>query len=211
MPKIPKEDFLDPHIAGIIDRIHALEADLELEFAKRRLAVAYTVKSRLGGMEEQVLKRHRELKASLAGYILGARPLMLITAPVIYSLVVPFLLLDLFVSIYQHACFPVYGIARVRRADYMAVDRGHLAYLNLIEKLNCTYCSYANGLIAYTREVAARTEQHWCPIKHARRIVGSHDRYRQFADYGDAEAYRTELEQLRVQLAAERDETRPPT
>ncbi len=196
---------MDAHIAGIIDRVRALEAELEVELAKRRLDLAYTVKKRLEPIEEQVLKRHRELKAGLAGYILGARPLMLITAPVIYLTIIPFLLLDLFISVYQLACFPVYGIARVRRADYIVIDRGHLAYLNLVEKINCTYCSYANGMIAYTREIAARTEQHWCPIKHARRIVGSHDRYRQFADYGDAEAYRTELEQLRAQLAAEND------
>ena len=36
--------------------------------------------------------------------------------------------------------------------------------------INCIYRSYANGLCSYVTEVAARTEQHWCPIKHARRL-----------------------------------------
>ena len=100
----------------------------------------------------------------------------------IYSLVVPFALLDLFVTIYQRICFPVYGVARVRRGDYLVFDRAYLAYLNPIEKLNCAYCSYANGLVAYVRETASKAEQYWCPIKHARRVVGAHERYISFAD-----------------------------
>jgi hypothetical protein len=58
-------------------------------------------------------------------------------------------------------------------------------------------------LFAYIREVAARTEQYWCPIKHARRIVSAHERYHGFADYGDAEAYHGELEALRNELSEE--------
>ena len=191
---------MNQRIAGLIEHIHALESELEVEFAKRRMELAFTVMGRVVQFEERVLRRHRELKMRLSRYILGARPLFLITAPVIYSLIIPFVLLDFFVSVYQFLCFPVYGMPLVRRSDYMVIDRGHLAYLNVIEKINCMYCSYGNGVIAYTREVASMTEQYWCPIKHARRIIATHDRYRQFVDYGDAENYRTELESLRAQL-----------
>jgi hypothetical protein len=59
----------------------------------------------------------------------------------------------------QWVCFPIYGISRVQRHRYFAIDRHKLAYLNVIEKANCVYCSYANGLIGYVREVTARTEQ----------------------------------------------------
>jgi hypothetical protein len=113
----------------------------------------------------------------------------------------PFLLIDLWVSIYQHICFRIYGIPRVRRADYIVIDRYKLAYLNTIEKVNCDFCSYANGLLAYVREVAARTEQYWCPIKHAQRIRAPHLRYRHFVDYGDAEGYKHELLVLREELS----------
>ena len=34
-----------------------------------------------------------------------------------------------------------------------------LAYLNGIEKLNCTFCSYANGLIAYVRRDRSRASR----------------------------------------------------
>jgi hypothetical protein len=120
--------------------------------------------------------------------------MVVLTAPVIYSLIVPLLLLDLVVMVYQAICFPVYGIGKVRRRDYFIFDRHHLAYLNALEKLNCAYCSYANGLIAFLREIAARTEQHWCPIKHARRAIGAHEHYREFVDYGDADGYREWLQ-----------------
>jgi hypothetical protein len=197
---------MNERIAGIIGNIHELEKQLEVEFAKRRMELSFTVTDRVVKFEEHVLKRHRELKMRLSHYILGARPLMLITAPVIYSLILPFMLLDLFVTVYQWVCFPVYGMPLVRRSDYMVIDRGHLAYLNVIEKVNCMYCSYGNGVIAYVREVASMTEQYWCPIKHARRVIATHDRYRQFVDYGDAEHYRTELEVLRAQVRQKRDD-----
>jgi hypothetical protein len=99
-------------------------------------------------------------------------------------------LLDIFVSLYQAVCFPVYGIEKVRRGDYIAFDRKHLSYLNGLEKLNCVYCSYGNGLLAYAAEIAGRTEKRWCPIKHAKRMAAVHRHYSEFVDYGDADAYR---------------------
>jgi hypothetical protein len=196
---------MNQRIAGIIERMHQLESELEVEFARRRMELAFTVKGRAVQFEERVLKRHRELKTRLSRYILGARPLLILAAPVIYSLIIPFVLLDLFISAYQLIWFPLVGIPAVRRGDYMVIDRGHLAYLNVIEKANCMYCSYANGLIAYVREIASLTEQYWCPIKHARRVMATHERYRAFVDYGDAESYHTELAALREELRGRRD------
>ena len=123
----------------------------------------------------------------------------------IYSLIVPIALLDLWITAYQAICFRMYGIARVRRSGYIVIDRQHLAYLNGIEKLNCMYCGYANGVLAYVLEVAGRTEQFWCPIRHARRTRGSHAHYREFVDYGDAEGYKRELPVLRAELKRSED------
>ena len=122
------------------------------------------------------------------------------TAPFIYSLVVPIALLDVWITLYQWVCFPIYGIARVRRSTYIATDRHHLGYLNAIERLNCDYCGYANGVFAYVREVAGRTEQYWCPIRHARRVPAPHPHYREFVDYGDAAGYHRQLPVLRARL-----------
>ena len=184
------------HLSG---SIRALERQLEVALAKRRVELNYEVHDGVVHFEHLVIAKHRLLKARLLSYLLAARPAMILTAPVIYALFIPVLLLDLFVAIYQTVCFPVYGIPRVRRRDYLAFDREHLAYLNIIEKLNCAYCAYANGVFAYVREVGSRTEQFWCPIKHARRVLGTHARYGSFVDYGDADAYRHDLERLRTE------------
>jgi hypothetical protein len=196
---------MNQRIAGIVAQIHNLESELEVEYARRRMELAYTVKDRVVRFEERVLKRHRELKTRLSRYILGARPLLILATPLIYSLIIPFVLLDIFISVYQFVCFPLFGIPTVRRSDYMVLDRVHLSYLNVVEKINCAYCSYANGLIAYSREITSLTEQYWCPIKHARRVIAAHERYRGFVDYGDAESYHKELEALRVQVRQRRD------
>jgi len=192
---------MTPQIAILIGKIRALESELDAELAKSRAALLIGMEHGRIAFEAELLRRHRELRQKLLPYVLGANPLVVLTAPVIYAGIVPFLLLDLFVSVYQAVCFPIYGIAKVKRADYLVFDRHHLAYLNALEKLNCAYCSYANGIVAFTREIAARTEQYWCPIKHARRVVGSHARYVRFDEYGDAEGYQARLVKLRQALA----------
>jgi hypothetical protein len=191
-------------IDDLTRKIAELQAEIDAEIAKRNAALRIGFEKGRVAFEEELLRRHRELKIALSTYILNANPLVVITAPVIYAMIVPFVLLDLFVTVYQAVCFPVYGIPKVKRADYFIFDRHHLAYLNALEKLNCAYCSYANCLIAYVREIAARTEQYWCPIKHARRVIGSHPRYLVFDDYGDAESYQKRAAELRALLAKEK-------
>jgi len=191
---------MNERISSLVQGITALEAELEVELARRRIELNFVVHKGKVRFEQIVIARHRAAKMGLTRYVLGSRPLMVLTAPLIYSLILPFAFLDAFVTTYQTVCFRVYGIPLVRRQDYFIFDRGHLAYLNAIEKVNCVFCSYANGLIGYVREVASRTEQYWCPIKHARRVIAAHDHYAAFLDYGDAEAYRRELQTLRQDL-----------
>jgi hypothetical protein len=199
---------MNPQIAVLIEHIKSLEAELDAELAKRRADLRIGLEHGRIIFEQELLRRHRELQVKLSTYLANARPLVVLTAPVIYSLIVPIVLIDLCMTIYQAICFPVYGIAKVRRGDYFVFDRAHLAYLNAIEKLNCAYCTYANGVFAYIGEIASRTEEYWCPIKHARRAVGTHARYAGFEDYGDAEAYRSQLERHRASLKNE-DGPRP--
>jgi hypothetical protein len=157
----------------------------------------YKMKGRSPVFTDEVRQAHRSVKTPLWRYVRGARLLAVLSAPIIYLCLIPFLLLDLFLSFYQAVCFPVYGIPKVRRADYLIFDRGGLLYLNVLERFNCTYCSYANGLIAYVTEIVGRTEQHWCPIKHAHRCASQHGRYNHFLPYGNAGAYRERLDDVR--------------
>lgn len=170
-------------------RIEEMRAELATGIEARRDLWRYRIDRGRAVFEDEVRQRHVALRVGLLRYVRGARLPVILTAPVIYALVVPFVLLDLCVTVYQALCFPVYGIGKVRRRDHIVIDRQHLAYLNGLEKLNCVYCGYCNGVVSYVREIAGRTEAHWCPIKHARRTPDPHDLYDDFVDYGDAEGY----------------------
>ena len=178
-------------------KLKSVEAEIEVELAKRSERLRFHLESRRIVFEKEMLRIHREIKTRASRYFIDANPLIVLTAPVIYSLILPILLVDVWVMAYQAICFPIYGIPKVRRRDYLIFDRHHLAYLNVIEKVNCAYCSYCNGAIAFVREVASRTEVYWCPIKHARRVLGPHPHYQGFADFGDADAFRAKLAQMK--------------
>tara|TARA_R110002096_G_scaffold46676_6_gene124797 strand:+ start:8437 stop:9036 length:600 start_codon:yes stop_codon:yes gene_type:complete len=178
-------------------RIQGLQEQIELEYDQLR-EEAVRQRESLAHRFLEVQKRH---KIGVWKYIAGSRLSVALTAPLIYLGWVAFAVMDVFVSLYQAVCFPVYDIPKVKRSDYMIFDRADLPYLNIIEKFNCFYCSYANGVAGYTREIAARTEQYWCPIKHSRRIKDSHYKYLNYFEHGDGEAYRKGLERLRSQYA----------
>ncbi|MEY4980573.1 MAG: hypothetical protein RLZZ352_2843 [Pseudomonadota bacterium] len=179
----------------LLARIRALQEEVEEEYRQQR-SVWEAQRLQLA---DDLARQQRRYKVGLFRFLRRSSLLAMLTAPVIYLGWIPFLLMDLFVTLYQTICFPVYRIPKVRRSDYLVFDREDLPYLNTIEKFNCFYCSYGNGVAAYTREVAARTEQYWCPIKHARRIRDAHDHYPKFFDHGDAEAFRQGLARLRRQ------------
>ena len=181
----------------LMEKLREVQAQIEVELTKRREELRFHLENRRIVFEQEVLRIHREIKTRATRYFIDANPLIVLTAPVIYSLLIPVVLLDIWVMAYQAICFPIYKIPKVRRRDYLVFDRHHLAYLNIIEKINCAYCSYCNGAIAFVREVASRTEVYWGPIKHARRVLGPHPHYQGFADFGDAEGFRAKLIQMK--------------
>jgi hypothetical protein len=187
-------------IDELFERIGELEREIEFELGRARQVWRYRIEAGRIRFERDVHVMHRRLKQSIPRFIRESEPLNLLSAPLIYSLIVPITLLDVWITLYQQICFRLYGIALVQRRAYIVIDRHHLAYLNGIEKLNCVYCGYANGVFAYVREIAGRTEQYWCPIRHATRVRSPHDHYRDFTDYGDAAGYKRELPVLRRKL-----------
>jgi len=176
-------------IDALVKRIRELEDELDRTIDETRQQFQYEIRNKRVRFEQAVRQRHRAFKTGIFRYLIERGFLAMLFAPVVYALIFPLVLLDIFGTVFQFICFPVYGIKKVKRSDFIALDRHHLAYLNAFEKLNCVYCSYANGLLAYAREIAGRAEEHWCPIKHARRIKGRHQYYWTFAEYGDAEGF----------------------
>ncbi len=191
---------MNDRIRQLLDQMNALEGDLRKAVLEQEANLLYRVKGKKVEFEESVHQTHLRLKSGFFHWLVAYRPQNLITGPIIYSMIVPMLILDLCVSFYQATCFPIYGITKARRGDYIIFDRQQLGYLNFIEKFHCTYCAYGNGLMAYVSEILAKTEEYFCPFKHARKVLATHARYDRFLDYGEAEDYEVKLEKYRVGL-----------
>lgn len=188
-------DELFQHLQDIQDE---LEQRLDEILSQKREEFRYQLQQGKVHFQREIRALHRAQRIGIPQYILRARVRHILSAPIIYSVIIPLVLMDIFVSFYQATCFRLYGIPRVKRSDHIILDRHKLDYLNGLEKLNCLYCGYGNGLISYFREIFARTEQYWCPIKHAQRTFAMHGRTEKFADYGDARTYRQQLQKLRT-------------
>lgn len=195
---------MNERIRHLLDQMSVLEEDMRVALQEQEASALFQIKGKRVEFEQSIREAHSRLRSGFFHWLVTYRPQNLITGPVIYSMIVPLAILDLFVSIYQALCFPIYGITKVDRGDYIVFDRQQLEYLNFIEKFHCTYCAYANGLVAYVSEITGRTEEYFCPIKHARKMLGPHSRYARFLAYGDAADYETRLEAFRVALGAKK-------
>lgn len=191
---------VESEIEDLVGRLVSLEDELERKLEAQRSRFRYRIEKERAVFEEEVLRQHRKIRTGILTFLRRSPLAALVVAPAVYGLILPLVLMDVSVTVFLWVCFPAWGMERVRRADYVILDRHRLAYLNGIEKLNCAYCGYANGVIAYAREAASRSEQYWCPIKHALRVRAPHPRYRRFVDYGDAEGFRAQLDTLRAEV-----------
>ncbi|HEY3328317.1 MAG TPA: hypothetical protein VGK14_14275 [Novimethylophilus sp.] len=188
---------MNTRINEIVNRIKGMQLELDAELDRARENLNYHLVNHKVRFEQGVREQHRRFKINLLRYALFPRLRHVLVAPFVYAVLPTLLLLDLMASLYHAVGFPLLGIPKVKRSDYFVYDRHHLTYLNLLEIVNCAYCSYGNGLISYIKEIVGRTEQYWCPIKHAQRVLDAHSRYPIFTEYGNAEAYRRELDNIR--------------
>ena len=191
---------MNDRLRDILSQIRTLEDELRTTIAEQEAKISYRMEGSKVSFDKAVKSAHKRLKVGLFNWLRNSRPQSIISAPFIYGMIIPITLFDLAITLYQVICFRLYGIPRVKRSDFIVIDRHQLAYLNSVEKLNCVYCGYGVGVINYAREVTSRTEQYWCPIKHARKMSGVHSRYDTFLTYGDATAYPVELIDFRAAL-----------
>jgi hypothetical protein len=191
---------MNDKISQLMAKMAEVEDDLRAAIHEQETKMFFEIKDRRVEFESTVKKTYKKLKTNFFRWLVTNRPQNLVTGPVIYAMIFPLMMLDLCVSLYQWLCFPVYGVVKVKRTDYIVFDRHQLHYLNFIEKFHCTYCEYGNGLMGYMAEILACTEEYFCPIKHAHKVLGTHARYKRFLDYGDAADYAAKLESYRVGL-----------
>ena len=195
---------MNEQIRKILTQITRLEDELHKLIQEQQVEFNYRIEGTKVLFEKNIRIAQRRFKTGIFKFIRQSQPRNVITAPFIYSAIVPLLILDVWITLYQAICFPLYRVPKVSRSSYIVIDRHNLSYLNSIEKLNCIYCGYCGGVFAYAREIAARTEQYWCPIKHARKILDPHRRYARFVDFGHGEEYTQSSKKLREELQDER-------
>ncbi|HSI76734.1 MAG TPA: hypothetical protein VK957_12600 [Lunatimonas sp.] len=142
-------------IEALAGRIVRLQGELDREIEKRRDTLGWRVNEGLVEFQAGITAKHKRLRLGVGAFLGRSSIATVATAPVIYSLIVPLIILDAWASLYQAICFRAYGIPRVERSRYLLYDRGRLRYLNWIEAFNCAFCEYANGVI--TLEISKRS------------------------------------------------------
>ncbi len=177
-------------IEKLLQEIREKREELWAEYEKLKEKYGYVIEKWKIRFSEEMKKRNRFYKKSVWDSIFSARVREVLSMPFIYMMIVPAIILDFFLFVYQNTALRLYKVPLVKRSEYIIFERKHLDYLNWIQKINCLYCSYINGLFSYAVEVAGRTEKYWCPIKYASRKKWWHDWEEYFADYGDPEKFK---------------------
>jgi hypothetical protein len=192
--------MMNKTVQELLKQIRELEDELRIAIQEQEAKISYQIEGSKVRFDQAVKSAHKRIKTGLFTWLRNSRLQSVLSVPFVYGMLLPIGIFDLSLTIYQCICFRLYNIPQVVRSDYIVIDRHHLAYLNAIEKINCIYCGYGNGVISYAREITSRTEQYWCPIKHARKILDAHPRYETFLNYGDATAYPVKLIDFRSSL-----------
>jgi hypothetical protein len=188
---------MNDKIKNMIEEIEALKLKLGEEIAQHEGDISYEIQNGYVQFEKEVLNKQKENMKNLLAWFKDIPLLHLLVSPLVYGMFIPAILFDIILFIYQQVVFRVFKFKFIKRSDYILFDRQYLGYLNSIEKLNCLYCSYFNGLMQYAAAIAGRTELYFCPIKHAKKIAYKHEFYNTFLPYGDGDLYQKKLKKLR--------------
>ena len=191
---------MNDRLTSILDRMSQLESEFheELKSCEERFQQRFVANIDELKRTAQDAQQRIESKASKLFTVMFWRHLA--SLPFVYVMIVPLIFMDLMLTIYQQVCFRLYGVPRARRADHFIIDRQFLDNLNLVDKFNCIFCGYGNGVFSYGREIISKTEQYWCPIKHAQKTLAASARYNEFLEYGDTEEYHEKVAKYREDL-----------
>jgi len=176
-------------INQILADIQTKKEELFVEYEKLKEKYGFIIEWKKIIFNSETKNKNKLFKEGVIDFIFSARVRAILSIPFIYAMIIPSVILHIFLWFYQQTAFRLYKIPLVSIKDYIVFDRKELDYLNIIQKVNCHYCSYVNGLYSYATEVAWRTEKYWCPIKNAKKTKGWHDWQEHFADYWDPETF----------------------
>jgi len=191
---------MDSKIKHIQAKIDELELALYEEYERLAFKYGFSIEQKRVEFRQKFRERNRTFRIPAWKYAFPVNIRHFLSIPFIYAMIVPTVILDIFLNLYNWTAMPLYRIPLVRRSDYIVFDRQFLDYLNWIQKLNCIYCSYVNGVFAFAVELGGRTERYWCPIKAAHKRPPRNNWYCDYADFGSPEQW---LEKFNQQDAFE--------
>lgn len=180
---------MDSKIKKIQQAINELEIALEQEYTLLAEKYGFSIKEKRIEFLQHFKDKNKAFRVPAWKYAIPSNIRHVLSVPFIYMMIIPTVILDLFLTVYNWTALPLYHIPSVKRADFIVYDRQFLDYLNWIQKLNCLYCTYVNGLFAYAVEIGGRTERYWCPIKAAQKPRARNNWYNDYADYGNPEEW----------------------
>lgn len=140
-------------IREILAKIESLNNDLREEYERLSAKYGFSFDHKKVIFLEEFRKRNKAFKFPTWKYVIPSNLRHFLSIPFIYGMIIPTVILDIFLTVYQWTAFSLYRIPKVKRSDYIIYDRKYLDYLNFVQKINCLYCSYVNGVFAYAVEI----------------------------------------------------------
>lgn len=100
----------------LASEIARLQGEPDREIESRRRALGWHLKRGIVEFEHGITIEHRRLRMGMVTFLARSPIGAILTAPVIYSMFIPLLLMDAWASLYQAIYFRAYRIPRVQRA-----------------------------------------------------------------------------------------------
>jgi hypothetical protein len=110
-------------IDALLERMRGLEKEIVRELQRKEMEFFYEVRLGKVRFTQEARARHKQMVKRFTTYIRDSRAMIVFTSPVIWACLVPILILDLTMKLYQAICFPIYGIPKVKRRDSSRFNR----------------------------------------------------------------------------------------
>ena len=98
---------MNDRIQQLLAQINALEDELRIAVNEQQSSIFFQIKGKRVEFEQSIKETHRKLKMNFFRWLVTNRPQNFITGPIIYSMIIPLLVTDLFITFYQLTCFPI--------------------------------------------------------------------------------------------------------
>src|SRR3989339_1684221 len=125
---------MNENIKEILEKISNLNKELSAKYAQLAEKYGFHFANKKVVFLEEFRKRNLKFRIPVWKYVFPRNFRHLLSMPFIYMMIVPVVILDIFVTVYQAFAFPLCHIPKARRSEFIIFDRRFLDYLNWIQK-----------------------------------------------------------------------------